>query len=99
MQCAIIKNKAQIPENVQNYPQYQEQNLSQNYPQFDENATANYDSLRVNISQSADFNATQNQEQAQVSGVYQRGKYLFTKDANGNELIQDPKTGQWHIYN
>lgn len=54
---------------------------------------------RVNITQSADFNATQNQDQAGVSGVYQRGKYLFTKDANGNELIQDPKTGQWHIYN
>ena len=52
---------------------------------------------RVNISQSADLNATQNQEQ--TNGIYQRGKYLFTKDANGNELIQDPKTGQWHIYN
>lgn len=94
----------------QNYPQYQDQNLTQNYPQFDENATANYESPRINFSQSApnsrvnitqgaDFNATQNQEQAGVSGVYQRGKYLFTKDANGNELIQDPKTGQWHIYN
>ena len=54
---------------------------------------------RVSITQGADFNATQNQEQAGVSGIYQRGKYLFTKDANGNELIQDPKTGQWHIYN
>ena len=54
---------------------------------------------RVNITPSTDFNATQNQEQAGVGGVYQRGKYLFTKDANGNELIQDPKTGQWHIYN
>ena len=54
---------------------------------------------RVSITPSADFNATQNQEQTGVSGVYQRGKYLFTKDANGNELIQDPKTGQWHIYN
>lgn len=54
---------------------------------------------RVNITQSADSNATQNQDQAGVSGIYQRGKYLFTKDANGNELIQDPKTGQWHIYN
>ena len=54
---------------------------------------------RVNITQGADFNATQNQNQAGVGGVYQRGKYLFTKDANGNELIQDPKTGQWHIYN
>ena len=144
----------------QNYPQYQEQNLSQNYQQFDKNATANYDSPRVNITQgadlnatpnprvnitpaseenlthpnprvnitqsaqsprvnitpaseenlthpnprvnitqSADSNATQNQDQAGVSGIYQRGKYLFTKDANGNELIQDPKTGQWHIYN
>lgn len=112
---------------TQNYPQYQDQNLTQNYPQFDENATANYESPRTNFSQSApsprvnitpaseenlthpnprvnitpstDFNATQNQEQAGVSGIYQRGKYLFTKDANGNELIQDPKTGQWHIYN
>ena len=84
MQCAIIKNKAQIPENVQNYPQYQEQNLSQNYPQFDENATTNYDSPRVNIAptgegsqnftqsnphvsitQSANFDATQNQDQTQ----------------------------------
>ena len=54
---------------------------------------------RVNITQGTDFNATQNQDQAGASGVYQRGKYLFTKDANGNELIQDPKTGQWHIYN
>ena len=54
---------------------------------------------RVNITQGTDFNATQNQDQTGASGVYQRGKYLFTKDANGNELIQDPKTGQWHIYN
>ena len=52
---------------------------------------------RVNITQGADLNATPNQEQ--TNGIYQRGKYLFTKDANGNELIQDPKTGQWHIYN
>ena len=66
-------------------------------PASEENLT--HPNPRVNITQSADSNATQNQDQAGVSGVYQRGKYLFTKDANGNELIQDPKTGQWHIYN
>ena len=100
---------------TQNYPQFDENatanyespriNFSQSAqsprvnitPASEENLT--HPNPRVNITPSTDFNATQNQDQAGVSGVYQRGKYLFTKDANGNELIQDPKTGQWHIYN
>ena len=73
--------------------------LPQNADNFAQNLDKGAQSPRVNITQGTDFNATQNQNQAGVSGIYQRGKYLFTKDANGNELIQDPKTGQWHIYN
>ena len=90
-----------LPQNADNFAQNLDQG-AQNprvniTPASEENLTQ--PNPRVNITQGADFNATQNQEQAGVSGVYQRGKYLFTKDANGNELIQDPKTGQWHIYN
>ena len=92
-----------LPQNADNFAQ----NLGQSAPSPRVNITPageepqnfTQPNPRVNITQGADFNATQNQEQAGVSGVYQRGKYLFTKDANGNELIQDPKTGQWHIYN
>ena len=90
-----------LPQNADNFAQNLDQG-AQNprvniTPASEENLTQ--PNPRVNITQGADFNATQNQDQAGVSGVYQRGKYLFTKDANGNELIQDPKTGQWHIYN
>ena|GEM_PF-3085462 len=92
-----------LPQNADNFAQ----NLDQSAPNPRVNITPSgeepqnftHPNPRVNITQGADFNATQNQDQAGVGGIYQRGKYLFTKDANGNELIQDPKTGQWHIYN
>ena len=90
-----------LPQNADNFAQNLDQSAQSPRvnitPASEENITQ--PNPRVNITPSADFNATQNQDQAGVSGVYQRGKYLFTKDANGNELIQDPKTGQWHIYN
>ena len=90
-----------LPQNADNFAQNLDQGAQSPRvnitPASEENLT--HPNPRVNITPSTDFNATQNQDQAGVSGVYQRGKYLFTKDANGNELIQDPKTGQWHIYN
>lgn len=95
--------KPVLPQNADSFAQ----NLNQGAPSPRVNITPagegsqnfTQSNPRVSITQGADFNATQNQDQTQESGVYQRGKYLFTKDANGNELIQDPKTGQWHIYN
>ena len=92
-----------LPQNADNFAQNLDQG-AQNprvniTPAGEEPQNFTQPNPRVNITQGADFNATQNQDQAGVSGIYQRGKYLFTKDANGNELIQDPKTGQWHIYN
>ena len=92
-----------LPQNADNFAQNFSQSAQSSRvnitPSSEEPQNFTQPNPRVNITQGADFNATQNQEQAGVSGVYQRGKYLFTKDANGNELIQDPKTGQWHIYN
>ena len=92
-----------LPQNADNFAQNLDQG-AQNprvniTPAGEEPQNFTQPNPRVNITQGADFNATQNQDQVGVSGIYQRGKYLFTKDANGNELIQDPKTGQWHIYN
>ena len=92
-----------LPQNADNFAQNFSQSAQSSRvnitPASEEPQNFTHPNPRVNITQGADFNATQNQEQAGVSGIYQRGKYLFTKDANGNELIQDPKTGQWHIYN
>lgn len=103
----LTQNYPQFDENATANYESPRINFSQNAPSPRVNITPasegsqnfTQSNPRVNITPSTDFNATQNQDQAGVGGVYQRGKYLFTKDANGNELIQDPKTGQWHIYN